>query len=176
MICPTCQNTLTETEINGVVLDICQNGCGGIWFDWHELKKFDEPHEYIGNLLSTINIKSNLNIDYSSRRICPRCKDKIVMLRHFSSVKKEIEIDECGNCAGIWLDFGELEKIRNQFKTESDKIHATQGYISGLFDKKLEQAHKETKDKLKRTKNIVSALKFICPSNYIEGEQNWGAF
>jgi len=176
MICPACNNTLTEKEINGIILDVCQNGCGGIWFDWHELKKFDEPHEYAGDLVSSIKIDSNLKVDHSKRRKCPRCEEDITMLRHFSSVKKEIEVDECGNCAGFWLDFGELSNMRDQFQTETDRSNAAKKYIFGLFDEKIEQAREETKEKLKKTKNIVSAFRFICPSNYIEGEQSWGAF
>ena len=35
------------------------------------------------------------------------------MMRHPFSVKREIEIDECPNCAGYWLDHGELDAIRN---------------------------------------------------------------
>jgi len=27
------------------VVDVCQNGCGGIWFDNFELEKVDEKHE-----------------------------------------------------------------------------------------------------------------------------------
>ena len=33
-------------------------------------------------------------------------------MRRFTSVRREVAIDECAGCAGIWLDAGELEAIR----------------------------------------------------------------
>ena len=38
---------------------------------------------------------------------CPVCKDVTLLM----SEKKEIEIDYCPECRGIWLDRGELEKL-----------------------------------------------------------------
>ena len=32
--------------------------------------------------------------------------------RHFFSAKKRVEVDQCPNCGGYWLDAGELEAIR----------------------------------------------------------------
>jgi Zn-finger nucleic acid-binding protein len=32
--------------------------------------------------------------------------------RHFFSAKRRIEVDECPNCGGYWLDAGELAQIR----------------------------------------------------------------
>jgi len=143
MICPVCQNTLKEIDINTIKVDICENGCGGIWFDWLELKKVDESHETNGLKLLDISVNENLEIDHSKRRQCPRCEETIIMLRHFSSVKREIEIDECGNCGGFWLDYGELRNIRSQFKTEEEKNKAAKKYIGDIFDKELEKAKTE---------------------------------
>ena len=39
LTCPACDNTLTQIKVSNIVVDICQNGCGGIWFDKNELKK-----------------------------------------------------------------------------------------------------------------------------------------
>ncbi|MFC1766324.1 zf-TFIIB domain-containing protein, partial [Planctomycetota bacterium] len=36
MDCPACKNELTVRNIDEVELDICANGCGGIWFDAFE--------------------------------------------------------------------------------------------------------------------------------------------
>ncbi|MCI5132302.1 MAG: hypothetical protein D3904_12480, partial [Candidatus Electrothrix sp. EH2] len=33
MNCPVCNNPLTEVSIENIRLDICKDGCGGIWFD-----------------------------------------------------------------------------------------------------------------------------------------------
>lgn len=40
---------------------------------------------------------------------CPRCTEPMSIV-----LKKDVEIDFCPNCQGIWLDKGELEKIIGQ--------------------------------------------------------------
>ncbi len=54
MHCPACDDELSHLTVAGVELDICADGCGGIWFDLHEFRKFDEPHEYAGDELLDI--------------------------------------------------------------------------------------------------------------------------
>lgn len=39
--------------------------------------------------------------------LCPNCKDIALVM----SERKEIEIDYCPQCRGVWLDRGELDKI-----------------------------------------------------------------
>ena len=46
MKCPACENELTEKIFANVPLDVCEGGCGGVWFDWFELQKFDDIIEY----------------------------------------------------------------------------------------------------------------------------------
>ena len=60
MICPECNNTLQKMTVNDVTLDVCNHGCGGVWFDDQEINKFDEPHESDGNLLLDIEINFDL--------------------------------------------------------------------------------------------------------------------
>ena len=38
---------------------------------------------------------------------CPVCKDKNLVITE----RKDIEIDYCPDCRGVWLDRGELDKI-----------------------------------------------------------------
>jgi uncharacterized protein len=37
MKCPACFNELTQLQVGSLVVDVCQGGCGGIWFDAFEL-------------------------------------------------------------------------------------------------------------------------------------------
>ena len=37
MACPGCHRVLTATTVTGVTVDVCQDGCAGIWFDHGEL-------------------------------------------------------------------------------------------------------------------------------------------
>ena len=42
MKCPACKNPLLEKDAEGMTLDVCYGGCGGIWFDAFELQRVDE--------------------------------------------------------------------------------------------------------------------------------------
>jgi hypothetical protein len=111
MKCPACFNQLTETQVGSVAVDVCQGGCGGIWFDAFELQKVDEQDETAGEPLLNIERDERLVLDRSHKRECPRCTD-VKLHRHFFSAKRRVEVDQCPNCAGYWLDAGELAMIR----------------------------------------------------------------
>jgi Zn-finger nucleic acid-binding protein len=174
MKCPACSSQLREKTIGDITVDICKGSCGGIWFDNFELKKFDESHESAGEALLDIERDESTTVDHSKRLKCPKCDD-IVMMRHFFSVKKEVEVDECPNCAGVWLDTGELGKIRDLFDTEEERHKAAEEYFEEVFGDDL-QAMKAESEKLASTRKIVNIFRYICPSYYIPGKQDWGAF
>jgi Zn-finger nucleic acid-binding protein len=161
--------------VGEVTVDVCKGGCGGVWFDNFELKKFDEPHEVAGEELLEIERDESLSVDHSRRYNCPKCDD-VVMMRHFFSVKKEVEIDACPNCAGIWLDSGELERIRGLFQTEQKRHEAADEYFSDLFGADLAAMEAENQENLQRTRRISNMFRFICPTYWIPGKQSWGAF
>ena len=146
MNCPACGNVLQEMTVGGVVVDVCRGGCGGIWFDKFELNKFDEPHESAGEELLEIEQDESIIVDHTKRFKCPRCDD-VVMMRHFFSVKKDVEVDECPGCGGFWLDAGELGKIRGLFNTEEERHKAAKEYFSKVFGGELSAM--ETEDQAK---------------------------
>ena len=82
MRCPACSRELTEQTVGGITVDICQGGCSGIWFDWLEIKKFDEPHEEAGTELLDVERNPVVSHDRSKRLSCPKCDDTI-MMRYF---------------------------------------------------------------------------------------------
>lgn len=175
MKCPACDNALTEVDTGGVKVDICQGGCGGIWFDNYEFKKFDEPHESAGETLLEIEKKPGAEVDKDSKHPCPRCPD-IVMRRHFVSTKHEVEIDECSDCGGIWLDAGELSSIRRQFQSEEERGQAAEKYFADVFDSDLMKVRQESQEQLAKSRRFANMFKFITPSHYIPGKQEGGAF
>ena len=105
MKCPACNSNLQKENVNGIEVDICKGNCGGIWFDNFEFRKFDEPHEHAGDTLLNIDKDDSITVDKSVRRKCVKC-ESIVMMQHFFSVKKEVEVDECPSCGSVWLDGG----------------------------------------------------------------------
>ncbi|MFC1883416.1 zf-TFIIB domain-containing protein [Thermodesulfobacteriota bacterium] len=175
MECPVCGNNLEEQSVEEITVDVCKGGCGGIWFDRFELQKVDEPHECAGEKLLDAPVDTGVVINHDKKRKCPKCEDSI-MMRHFFSVKQEVEVDECPKCAGMWLDCGELRKIRSQFGSEKERIEAADKYFSDIFGVELERMRAENKSKTDNAKRIASIFRFLCPSYYLPGKQKWGAF
>ena len=175
MRCPACENELSRMTVEEVVLDVCVGGCGGIWFDRYELTKVDEAHESAGEQLLRIEKSPDASVDHGRRMACPKCPG-VVMMRHFSSVKREVTIDECPSCGGFWLDVGELAAIRGEFATEEERERAAAQYFAAVFDPELSAAHVETEKDLESARRVAHIFRFICPSYYIPGKQGWGAF
>jgi hypothetical protein len=143
MKCPACDYDLTELELGGVKVDACHGGCGGIWFDAFELERVDEQREVPSQHLLRVQRDPNLRVDHSRKRACPRCEG-VKLKRHFFSAKKQIEVDHCPNCAGYWLDAGELEKIRAEKGLQAKAADASTATLSMdairfLYRQKIEE-------------------------------------
>ena len=175
MKCPACSNTLSEMKVDDLVVDVCQGGCGGIWFDNYELRKVDEQHEHHGESLLDIAVAEDVTVDHNAQFPCPKC-EAMVMHRHFFSVQKAVEVDECPGCGGIWLDEGELRGIRSMFKTEQERQQAAAEYFNKAIGPELEKMRARSAQDLEKARKIANAFKFICPSYYIPGKQDGAAF
>ncbi|HZR18030.1 MAG TPA: zf-TFIIB domain-containing protein [Verrucomicrobiae bacterium] len=125
MKCPACFNELSQTQVGSVVVDVCQGGCGGIWFDAFELQRVDEEDELAGEPLLQIKRDETIVVDTSRKRECPRCP-QIRLHRHFFSARRRVEVDQCPNCGGYWLDAGELAQIRAE-KAETARAQELRG-------------------------------------------------
>ena len=106
---------------------------------------------------------------------CPKCEN-MVMARHFFIAKREAEVDECPSCAGVWLDPGELAAIRSQFETNEEREGAAGEYFEELFGDELDVMKAESEEKLRKARKFARMFKYICPSYWIPGDQDWGAF
>jgi Zn-finger nucleic acid-binding protein len=90
-----------------------------------------------------------IRIERRTPMLCPVCKTPLLL-----SERQGIEIDYCGQCRGIWLDRGELDKIlernaqedkrpdlrvvepqRKPYRDES-RGHATSGHESKGYEQK----------------------------------------
>lgn len=135
MKCPACSNDLTAVTIEGVTIDFCKGSCGGIWFDYHEVEKFDRLNENVSFDVLKGEGGQNVVLDYNKPRRCPKCTGE-TLSRHFLDKQKEIEVDECGNCSGIWLDPGELNRLRH-LNTDED---SRKKYLDDFFKNKAAQS------------------------------------
>jgi len=173
--CPACGNTMKEVQVQDITVDVCEGGCGGIWFDWFELKKVDEPHEALGEELLNVTRDESLVVDQEAKRTCPRCEGQ-TMWRHFSSVNREVAVDECPQCGGFFLDYGELNQIRGQFTTEEERAEAAEKLFAEMYDGELADLHADSKDKVEKSRGLSRMFRFLLPSYYLKGKQTWGSY
>lgn len=175
MNCPNCKtHKLTSMKFERVSVDVCQNGCGGVWFDQFEFKKVDEKAEQDGDLIANLTVKVTTSTQHPPRP-CPKCSG-VTMMKRFESVKRQVEIDECAKCAGIWLDAGELKTIRSQFSTEAERTKAAEAFFQDVFSKDLAAYRGQSAENRQKAESYARMLRFICPSQYIPGKQQGGAF
>lgn len=149
--CPACGNKMKKVFIPsaGVNVDICVDGCGGIYFDRKEIQHFQK-----GNDNSYNEIKKELSgkfftpVNQNETRVCPVCAAKMVKTKIQGL---NVEIDTCYSCGGIFLDNGELELIRESMKKTSyqkaqePNTNYQNGYASNL----------EMKDKIGNSGNSL---------------------
>jgi Zn-finger nucleic acid-binding protein len=176
MTCPACGRALTTRDAGELTVDVCDGGCGGIWFDRHELEKVDEQSEAVGAELLDVQRDPGVVIDPSERYQCPRCTDDVVLLRHFWSIKRAVTIDECPECGGIFLDAGELAAIRDEYPTEAARHAAADAYFKEVVDPLLDEQRAASQAELERAQSFAHALRFVCPSWYVAGKQAGAAF
>ena len=96
--CPRCQIKMKLLKVRDIELDACPK-CMGIWFDATELDKI------IGGGKSFEEM-AYLAAPLGGNIFCPSCGEKM----HYSTVK-DVTIDFCKQCEGIWLDTGELTEL-----------------------------------------------------------------
>ena len=49
--CPACGHELVERAIDDLTVDVCDGGCGGVWFDNGEIADVDDRDETTGEAL-----------------------------------------------------------------------------------------------------------------------------
>lgn len=113
LTCPQCFKALVPKIHQNIELDVCQDGCHGIWFDYGELFLLTQSDDF-ATLDATFEgtyekkpVKDSLEGD--ALRRCP--KDSVEMERFEWNVGSGIVMDSCPQCQGIWLDAGEMEGV-----------------------------------------------------------------
>lgn len=174
MECPVCGRELTPVIVDlpgdgdwgEMEVDVCDGGCGGIWFDRFELDKVDDPTDAPGDVALGVDRDPSVTVDHESDRSCPDCTE-IVMMEKFYTVRREVEIDECAGCGGVWLDPGELGELRAQFESDEERERAAEE----AFDRMFAQAEETLSRDEGAGRSVSRALRFILPSFWIPGDQ-----
>jgi Zn-finger nucleic acid-binding protein len=118
MNCPACGGALKTRLAGSIPVDVCEGGCGGVWFDNFELRKIDEAGAQV---IRDLQRDASLHVSDDRRRYCPKCPEQVMLRRYFSRLRRTM-IDECPNCAGIWLDAGEFEAIQKELEESPDSM------------------------------------------------------
>jgi Zn-finger nucleic acid-binding protein len=105
MNCPKCEQPLSTTSVRGTEVDKCPK-CHGIWFDANELETIlaQTPTD-----LRPLRGGRHDNATDRQRGTCPR--DGKSLMRVCSAKDKDVIVDVCPDCQGIWLDGGELKRL-----------------------------------------------------------------
>ena len=122
IICPACGKIMKKVylEDQDFIVDICLDGCGGIWLDNRELAKVDEKKENITPIEEAKKNRDYIEVNTALERECPICHKP--MVKNNVSVKDEITIDECYHCGGKFFDHCELEAMRNQYESDAQRL------------------------------------------------------
>ncbi len=79
-----------------------------------EFKKRKQQEEQKQKELKTEERQNLKELHYMK---CPKCGLQLIEIDY-----KDIKIDKCSECDGVWLDAGELESIIGLEKTNLDKL------------------------------------------------------
>ena len=134
MQCPACHDELREVTAGGLTVDVCREGCGGIWFDNFELQKVDQASELNLERFLAMDRDPGSKVDRATRRHCPRCQQILLMRHGYGGC--QVQVDSCPECGGVWLDSGELAQIRKE-SLQPDKKHVASEYFNRVFQEEL---------------------------------------
>ena len=119
MDCPRCKLEMHKqiiTERSGEIeIDICSH-CKGTWYDQGELTDLEKLVKPVFVEVRKIPVE----YDQLTALACPKCK--VLMKKAEHSRDENVILDYCEDCAGIWLDGGELTAIQKE------------GWLSTLFN------------------------------------------
>lgn len=142
MKCPACNRTLARRKVGSIQLDVCLGGCGGIWFDADELNRVNEEQPNRDEqILEIAHDPALQTADDAHERPCPHCTGQRMDRRLFS-LGTGVVLDRCPQCDGVWLDAGELEKIRSTLKpggagSSAKRIHVGVEVIRYVYNLKI---------------------------------------
>ena len=160
MDCPACGKGMVEEDFGGVMVDVCKDGCKGMWFDWGELVRLDETNEGLGKALEEAVNSSRVNDENRGQIACPKCG--ILMQEHKYQSAKAVSVDECYGCGGFFLDSGEIGEIRENFMSEQERDVYCEQILEGM-----PEYQKMKEDQALAEKRLEAAKKYCLISRML---------
>ena len=167
MNCPVCNGVMAEKDFGSVTVDVCEDGCKCVWFDWMELSKLDEENEGCGQALTEAINHPRSNDEDRGQLKCPKCG--IAMRPHKYKSSKQVNVDECYQCGGFFLDSGELNVIKDTFMSEQERDQYIQKMLSESpeYQQLEDDMERQIQIQKERTKAIRNMTKYITISYYM---------
>lgn len=150
--CPACGKEMKKVLLSGLNLniDVCVDGCGGIFFDNRELKIVNENADQVGELVDALEGKTFAEVDDAKERICPACGAKMVKNKTNNVDMQNndfVVVDECYQCGGKFLDHGELERFKHKQSINSEEkakadmqyLYSQVGISEGSIERDMEK-------------------------------------
>ena len=132
-VCPHCRVPLEIQRHDGEEYDFCTR-CGGLWLDKVEFQRATRPSEIYRKETIRAGFRRGPAQKQTPYIPCVRC-GKLMNRKNFKHISGVL-IDECGK-HGVWLDVGELEKIRH---------FIADGGLDRSRDREIERTRSELKD------------------------------
>lgn len=123
--CPQCDCEMQEVSARAnpgtlIVLDQCRK-CGGIWCDKWELFPLDPEEAPRLDPLDKELLQTPAKLE-EKPLYCPRCTAQL-QLFHDRLLPREIQLQRCRRCEGIWLNRGQFSRYKRfQKKTRAEKL------------------------------------------------------
>ncbi len=131
-LCPHCRSHLLEPlRHKEIEIDACMH-CGGLWFDRHELDKV--VHLYDPNYHRQGQIVESLGHPVAeTQKDCPHCQESL--LTYEFEQGRDLKIDVCQTCDGIWLEKGELDhaKVFYEIPEAIERIQKKTTWVHWFF-------------------------------------------
>lgn len=111
--CPRCSTALSTATIDDayftpIEVEQCDL-CNGMWLSSDTLERVENVYEPV--LIEFRDIPSKE--DQYEEMQCPQC-ESVTMVKSVHERDKNVVIDSCPQCHGVWLDGGELEAIQKE--------------------------------------------------------------
>ena len=190
--CPRCTYPLSSRSEGDVELDHC-NRCKGNFFDPGEVGAtfgvFTDPEKWVETHVATSLGRSKLR--------CPAGHEHLQAFR-VSFEKKEVEVDVCLECKGLWLDATEGKQLQEILVAEQDAKQVAEvsaggakTYLFQLFTGFPIEVYNPVRKRPVLLLTLISSLVFIyvgqmaagrefvqafclIPQAFWAGEQIWG--
>lgn len=165
MNCPACNHELKLMPVTGVKVLACRDSCGGLWFEWRELKKLKDRNAAAGQSLLLLERAEGVHIYRDIQHPCPKCTHTL-LYRHCFSRKFNYEIDQCSKCGGFWVDVGALAGLEQQSPPETDQQTA-KAYFHSLFEENLPPENLTHPDTQEAARIIDRLFRFLTPQSLL---------